>query len=330
MVQHRGNSRMNKLWFKRGQKGEVSATSLLITVVVACIAVMIVVMVGGASNISNAISLLTQNGYTILGPGVPVGGNLLPSVNNTYNVGSTVFMWKNGYFSGNITSNGNTVVTGTGTNNTIPKWNGANSILTNSSLSDNGTHVVTTEPFVSGNQTAPNLDVTNIIAAQINGQAVPSGALVGYTNRLAGIILTPIGFNNDPTSLANATDGNFSTNTTYGNTSVLNGAVSGLMYFDMGAIYNVNIRMVIVDNVSVSGAYEWQLMCSQDAVTYIQPIPSPMGSVFAEVAGTQGLHFIGNCYARCRYIYIALVNSSGSPSLVQTKITEIQAIDDGY
>jgi hypothetical protein len=141
---------MNKLrkWYGKGQKGEGLTGSVFALVLVSLVAALAMIMwgvIGNGGSIATAVSLLEKNGYTILGPGVLLNGDLIPSANNTYNIGNPVFEWRNGYFAGNVTATnfiggglGSGNVTANGTVNSIPQFSTSTNI-TNSSISNNGT-----------------------------------------------------------------------------------------------------------------------------------------------------------------------------------------------
>lgn len=74
---------------------------------------------GTSISISAAISAVAPALGTPISPGI-VGGSLVPSLNNTYNLGSASFVWANGYFTNlpnNMTLAGNNIFSGTSTFN---------------------------------------------------------------------------------------------------------------------------------------------------------------------------------------------------------------------
>lgn len=149
-------------------------------------------------------------------------------------------------------------------------------------------------------------------------------------NRLAGVSPTISGWNTNPTNLANATDGDWSTPTGTGITNNLPGYAAGGYYqFDMGAIYNVVLRFKILVGLSVSG-YSW-----------VTVNPSDAGSDFSALATSSHFEFFAGKYVgaggtgvvfsqtflRGRYFRIACGNSNqGDTSLA---LYEVQTLDFG-
>jgi hypothetical protein len=108
----------------------------------------------------------------------PIQNNLIPAVDAVFNLGSASLRYgnifaANGTFTNSIVAPNvpaGTVNTGTGTTNTIPKFtNGATGVLGNSSVTDNGTTVSTSEIFSAGSY-ANNLGAfATTTSAQLRG-----------------------------------------------------------------------------------------------------------------------------------------------------------------
>lgn len=147
-------------------------------------------------------------------------------------------------------------------------------------------------------------------------------------NRLAGILATVSGWNTDPTNLANATDNNWAVATGIG-VFHGSGAHEAYIQFDMGAVYNVDIRLkaLIGNNFSGGQTLDLVLMGSEDGSTYYNCIGVNYFVQKWEDNATEIIFARG--FLRARYIRLYIGNDYSTAADLKLAIYEIQAIDVG-
>ena len=298
------------------QRGETDATGIIMLVVCAGIALCLVITLMSVGNVAFAQTLLVDNGYAIFPPGTYIADNTTGA-----GTANTIVKWINPSQQGNASMTENSTAIQSSKNFYAPNLT-VSGTTTTKNIVDNATGT-----FFSGNLTIPTMAVTNIVATQINSQAVPSGALVGYTNLISGVAPTANYWDTPPTSLSNATDGSYTTSTTYGvNNSVANGASTGNFYWDLGSVKKFSLRGSITENVSVTGMYTIVLTTSDDFVSFNYPVfyySYPTAAALNQVA-------FGPIFCNTRHLILSIINNSGSASKIMIKLNEAEALDDGW
>ena len=132
-------------------------------------------------------------------------------------------------------------------------------------------------------------------------------------NRLAGVVPTASVFDVDPTDLGKATDGNWLVGTGQGVKTIAANGNTGVLYFDMGAVYNVLLRGIIEFESDVGGLSALYLYSSYDALTWRE---------YAGAYGTPGVCWLavatktpfdfGVPFVRARHIQLASFGGNGA------------------
>jgi len=142
------------------------------------------------------------------------------------------------------------------------------------------------------------------------------------SNRLAGIIPTFDTFDTDPSSPANMTDGDWTTESGEGVKTLAAAGVIGNIKFDLGAAYPVLVLIHMnVHRDSGDGSISVYIGISDDGITYADT-PAVMSGVVANlyraIIATFG-------YSRYYRIRINAVGTTGS-SVYHVKVAEVMAI----
>jgi len=145
-------------------------------------------------------------------------------------------------------------------------------------------------------------------------------------NRALGIAPTVANFTNPPANLANATDNNWAVGTTVGTTVLGAAGEIRRWLIDLGAVYNVEIRALILrgNNIVGGGTDETILDGSEDNITFYQ-FDSGY-SFFLWIANNTEWQFIHG-FLRARYI--RLIHNGDAAGTWSAAIHEIQALDHG-
>jgi len=153
----------------------------------------------------------------------------------------------------------------------------------------------------------------------------------GLINRLAGVLGVAAGFDTAPTTLANATDGDWTTSTGIGENAALAAWTSGgSIVWDMGAVYTVLLcgRIIVGDNNAGGVSHYISIAASPDNSAWVFCGDNTDGNSWS----------VGKCYnadasvfpptfiVRNRYIRLRSVNA-GTQKNVRMGITELVAID---
>lgn len=157
--------------------------------------------------------------------------------------------------------------------------------------------------------------------------------LIKPINRLKGILATQTGWNTAPTSLANCTDGDWTTATGLAKQTELGqfSVSAGYIAFDMGAIYNVNLRgLVDIRNQDAWSAIILVVRASEDNSTWysVQPMVGNMGCFLGLGDALTTVTGFINTFCRARYIRFYISNNSAAQDCYMG-IHELQAIDLG-
>ena len=149
-------------------------------------------------------------------------------------------------------------------------------------------------------------------------------------NRLAGVLGVASVWGVNPTNLAFCTDGNWLNMTGLGSKVVAAGTEAGRIVFDMGAVYNVHLRMKIqIGNNIVAGDNAYlKCNCSEDNITYVPAETSGNNLLTTWMPNTTKTIFV-NAFVRGRYIQLIWLASTASGGTIFGAVWEIEAIDLG-
>jgi hypothetical protein len=152
-------------------------------------------------------------------------------------------------------------------------------------------------------------------------------------DRLAGVLGTQSGWNTAPTNLANMTDGDWTTATGLGvNTNVTTYAwAAGYIKFDMGAIYNVMLQMLITIGSTYAGQQtSFIIQGSVDDSTWYVMNPNGSGYTGGVFNNNNSVLAFYSLFTRARYLMLQVANNGGNTSTLSLGVTEIKALDFGF
>jgi hypothetical protein len=144
-----------------------------------------------------------------------------------------------------------------------------------------------------------------------------------HVNRLLGVLGTVATFDTNPTSLANATDGDFSTSTGEGNKTVASATTLGTITWDLGGTYDVELRAKIgVWSNTSSVAAQWFYSEDDSNFYYVSTTNINTKTGTTEYVMYSQLEW---CHAQ----KVRLIFASGAAQNGSAKVYEVEAIDTG-
>lgn len=160
--------------------------------------------------------------------------------------------------------------------------------------------------------------------------SIDSGGGTPIINRLRGIVPTAVGWTVAPTNLARCTDDDWAIPTGTGTSTPGAYNYGTYLQFDMGAIYNVNVRAkCLIGNTFAAGAMVHLALEGAEVATFYDYSSVNQASTFnSEYIFNNTEILFSNGYVRGRYIRLILWTETAAVT-VQGAVYEIQAIDLG-
>lgn len=154
-----------------------------------------------------------------------------------------------------------------------------------------------------------------------------SGYIPSYLNRIRGVLGVASIWTTDPTTLANATDNDWSTATGIGSKNLVGDADFGRIIWDLGAIFNLDVRAKIsIGNTIGGGAIDSvQLSGSEDGGTYYDSYGGSYENIVQHYVANTDYILFTHGFVRGRYVRMTFHGSAAGTH--HGVVYEIQCVD---